>query len=154
MRYAGLLWMAVVASAGVMAQRGAAADTGATRSRPRTQQGAPAPAASDYLGAWSGSWDGPTSGEFDLTLDRGRNGAPHGKLTVTAGSTPYTAEFKTLSIDGATMSGTYDYPLDEGGEVTIEATFDGRTAKGTWILRPQGQPQEETARGTLVLSRK
>lgn len=150
MRYAGILWvMVVVSTVGTTAQGAAAANTA-----PRTQEGHRSPAAADYAGTWSGSWEGPSSGEFDLTLEKGKDAAPRGKITVTAGSPPYTAEFKSLTIDGGKMSGKYDYPLDEGGEVSMEAAFDGGTAKGTWVLRPQGQPQEEMARGTFALTRK
>ncbi len=117
------------------------------------QASATTAAAADYLGVWVGSWDGPSNGEFDLTLDKNADGALHGKIAVTAGSPPYTSELKTVTLDGASFTGKYDYPLDDGGEVTLQATFDGRTGKGGWVLRPQGQ-EGEVARGTLALSRK
>lgn len=148
MRYAGTVFLTlVVTAAGMTAQGATPPNTGH-----RAQDGSRAP--EDYPGLWSGSWEGPTSGEFDLTIEKGSDAAPRGKISVTAGSPPYTAEFKSLSVDGGKLIGRYDYPLDEGGEVFMEATFDGGKAKGTWVLRPQGQPQEEMARGTFVLTRK
>lgn len=119
----------------------------------QARSGAPQAGAPDYLGVWAGSWDGPSSGEFDLTLGRDTEGKLQGKIAVTAGSPPYTSDLKAIALDGADFTARYDYPLDEGGEVTLQITFDGRSGKGSWILRPPGQAGE-AARGTLALSRK
>ncbi len=105
------------------------------------------------LGVWAGSWDGPSSGEFDLTLTKAADGALHGKIAVTAGPPPYTADLQAVALEDTRFSAKYDYPLDDGGEVTLQATFDGKSGKGIWILRPHGQ-EGEIARGTLALSRK
>jgi hypothetical protein len=35
----------------------------------------------------------------------------------------------------------------------MTATFDGTTAKGTWSLRPKGQP-DELAGGAITVTRK
>ena len=50
------------------------------------------------------------------------------------GEPTYKATLKTLTIEGQKMNATYDFPPDESAEVTLTATFDGNTAKGTWAV--------------------
>jgi hypothetical protein len=107
----------------------------------------------DYMGTWSGTWDGAGSGEFELTLAQVKDGAAGGKVAVTTDGGNYTAELKSVTFDGNTMTATYDFPLDPGSEVAISATFDNRTAKGTWMLHPKGQTTE-IASGTWTVAKK
>jgi hypothetical protein len=90
--------------------------------------------AAQFLGTWTGTWEGAGSGGFELTLEKGKDDAISGKVSVT-GEATYKAAFKTLSFDGRKMSATYDFPPDDQAEIVLAATFDGQTATGTWSAR-------------------
>jgi hypothetical protein len=105
-----------------------------------------------FLGTWTGTWDGAGSGGFELTLEQGKDGATIGKVSVT-GEPTYKATFKALSFDGKKMSAKYDFPPDEGGEVVLAASFDGSTATGTWSLREKASGNEVAA-GTWTVKKK
>lgn len=107
----------------------------------------------EYVGTWPGTWDGSGSGQFDLTLEKDKDGVVKGKVAVTTDLGNYNAEFKTLSFDGKKMSAKYDFPLDPAAEVAITAVFDGNTAKGTWSLRAKGQ-ETEALNGTFTVTKK
>lgn len=105
----------------------------------------------ELLGLWTGSWDGAGSGGFELTLAKGKDGAPGGAVSVT-GEPTYKATLKTVSFEGKKMTATYDFPPDDRLEVTLTATFDGETAKGIWSLREKGG--SEVATGTITVKKK
>jgi hypothetical protein len=107
----------------------------------------------EYVGKWTGTWDGSGSGGFELTLEKGSDGAAAGKVAVTTEQGNYTAELKSVSITGKNMTATYDFPLDPAAEVAVAGAFEGRTAKGTWSLRPKGQ-STELAGGAWTVSKK
>jgi len=107
----------------------------------------------EYAGTWSGTWDGSGSGEFELTLEQTRDGAVGGKVAVTTEGGNYTAELKSVAFDGTKMTASYEFPLDPSAEVALSATFDNRTAKGTWMLHPKGQAAEIVS-GTWTVTRK
>ena len=65
----------------------------------------------------------------------------------------YSAELKSVAFEGPKMTATYDFPLDPSAEVIMTATFEGSVAKGTWSLRPKGQP-DELASGGIAVTRK
>jgi hypothetical protein len=118
--------------------------------------GAPARAQSGvekFLGTWAGTWDGMGAGEFELTLDKAKDGAPVGRVAVTTEGGNYTADLKNVAFDGSKMTAKYDFPLDTSAEVVIAATFDNRSAKGTWSLRPKGQ-DGEVAGGSWAVNKK
>ena len=105
-----------------------------------------------FVGTWPGTWEGAGStGGFDLTLEKGKDGPVTGKVTVT--QPDYKAPFKTLSFDGKKMTATYDFPPDPSGEVTLTAVFDGKTAKGTWSIREKST-KNEAMTGTWTGTRK
>ena len=106
-----------------------------------------------YVGTWSGTWDGAGAGTFVLTLDKSAAGAVTGKVEVGTDGGNYTAELKSLAFDGQKMTAKYDFPLDPAAEVLIAASFDGSTGNGTWSLRPKGQ-DTEAAGGTWTVTRK
>ena len=63
-----------------------------------------------YVGAWSGTWDGAGgSGGFELTLEKSKDGAVTGRVSVT-GEPTYKANFKSLSFDGKKMNAKYRFP--------------------------------------------
>ena len=78
----------------------------------------------EYAGQWAGTWDGAGAGDFELTLEKGKEGAASGRVAVTTSA-----------------------------EVAMTATFDGGNAKGTWSLRPKGGGAE-VAGGAFALSKK
>jgi hypothetical protein len=105
----------------------------------------------DLTGTWTGTWDGAGTGGFELTLEKGKDGKLGGQVSVT-GEPTYKATLKTLTIEGQKMNATYDFPPDESVEVTLTATFDGNTAKGTWAAIQKGGG--ELASGTWTVAKK
>ena len=105
----------------------------------------------EYLGVWAGTWgmsaDATDGGPFEMTIEKDKDGAPAGKVNVSGGESAHTAVFKSLSFEGGKMTGSYIYPLGDGGEIVLEATLDKGAGTGTWLLHPQGQPAEIVARG-------
>jgi hypothetical protein len=103
-----------------------------------------------FVGTWTGTWDAEGSGGgFELTIEKGKDGAVGGRVSVT-GEPTYKATLKALSFDGKKMSAKYDFPPDEGGEVLLEASFDGNAAKGTWSLREKANGNEVATGGWSV----
>jgi hypothetical protein len=107
----------------------------------------------EYVGQWVGTWDGSGSGTFELTLEKGKDGAPLGRVAVMTDQGNYDADLKGLSFAGKNMNATYDFPLDPSAEVAVAATFDAEKAKGTWSLRPKGAGTE-VASGSFTVSKK
>jgi hypothetical protein len=105
-----------------------------------------------FVGTWSGSWEGAGSGGFELTLEKAKDGALAGRVSVT-GEPTYKATLKTVSFDGAKMSAKYDFPPAEGAEVILAATFDGKGAKGTWSVRDKAKGNE-AVNGTWTVTKK
>jgi hypothetical protein len=103
-----------------------------------------------FVGTWTGTWDaGGSGGGFELTVEKGKDGVIGGRVSVT-GEPTYKATLKALSFEGKKMSAKYDFPPDEGGEVLLEASFDGDAAKGTWSLREKANGNEVAAGGWSV----
>ena len=118
----------------------------------QAQQSGAGAAESDLLGTWNGTWEGGGStGGFELTLEKGKDGSTAGRVSVT-GEPAYKATIRTLTFEGKKMTATYDFPPDESMEVVLTVTFDGNTAKGPWSARQKAGG--EIASGTLTLSRK
>jgi hypothetical protein len=116
------------------------------------QQRTDGAAASDPTGTWNGTWEGAgSSGGFELTLEKGKDGSPTGRVSVT-GEPAYQAAIRTLAFEGKKMTATYDFPPDDTMEVALTATFDGETAKGLWSARQKGG--SELASGTWTVARK
>jgi hypothetical protein len=135
-RWCVVLWLFMFGAMGSTAQRGAeGSSTG-----------------EQFLGTWTGTWDGSGSGGFELTLEKGKDGAVSGRVSVT-GEPTYKAAFKALSFDGKKMSAKYDFPPADGGEVLLSASFEGNTATGTWSLREKANGTE-AARGGWTVTRK
>ena len=108
---------------------------------------------SPYAGTWSGTWDGSGSGDFKLTLEKSGSGPLSGKVDVTTDAGPYTATLTAVAFEGTKMTAKYDFPLDAGAEVILAATFEDKSAKGTWSLRPKGQA-DEIVGGTWTVAKK
>ena len=100
-----------------------------------------------YLGTWTGTWDGGGgSGDIEVTLERDKDGALTGKVSVT-GEPTYKAAFKTVSLDGAKMTATYDFPPEPSMEVVLAATFDGNSVTGTWSAHAKADASEVASGG-------
>jgi hypothetical protein len=107
----------------------------------------------EFVGVWSGTWEGAGgNGGFELTLEKPKEGAVTGKVSVT-GEPTYKAAFTTLSFDGKKLNAKYDFPPDPQGQVVLAATFDGNNAKGAWSLRAKAT-DAEVATGTWSVTRK
>ncbi|HXW03785.1 MAG TPA: hypothetical protein VD833_01020 [Vicinamibacterales bacterium] len=106
----------------------------------------------DLFGTWTGSWEGlGASGGFELVLERGKDGMPKGRVSVT-GEPTYSAELKTLSLEDGKLVATYDFPPDDQIEVDLTATFQGKSAAGTWTAR-QRADRTELASGSWTVMR-
>jgi hypothetical protein len=113
------------------------------------QRGAEGPPPGEqFLGTWTGTWDGGggAGGGFELTLEKDKNGAIGGMVSVT-GEPTYKATLKSVSFEGKKMIAKYDFPPDEGGQVIIAASFDDKTATGTWSLRDKSSDNEVSSGG-------
>lgn len=106
-----------------------------------------------YVGSWTGSWEGGGSGKFDLTIERGADGMLTGGVAVGTEQGDYTAKFMSLSFAGNKMTAKYIYPPDEQGEVALTATFAAAGADGTWALGAKGGGSEMAA-GTWTVKKK
>ena len=110
-----------------------------------------------YIGTWAGMWDGAGSGDFELTLDQAKDGpldGPlEGRVVVATDGGNYNANLKRISFDGPKMTARYDFPLDSSAEIFVTATFEDKSAKGTWAMRPKGQ-EGDIAAGTFTVSKK
>lgn len=105
--------------------------------------------ADDVVGTWTGTWDGAGSGGFELTLEKTKDGALGGKVSVT-GEPTYKATLKTATFDGKKLAATYDFPPDERAEVILAGTVDGGTLKGTWTVRGKDGSGEVASGGWTV----
>lgn len=104
-------------------------------------------------GTWTGNWQGAgSSGDFELTLERTPEGRLGGRVAVT-GESDYKAELKTAALDGNKLTAAYDFPPDPSVEVSLAATLDGNSLKGTWAAREKGSGNE-VAQGTFAVSKK
>jgi len=108
--------------------------------------------AEQYLGTWAGTWEGAGTGGFELTLEKADGGALIGRVSVT-GEPAYKSTIKTVTFEGTTMKGKYDFTPDERAEVVVSLTFEAKTAKGTWALHEKASGAQ-AASGTLSLTRK
>jgi hypothetical protein len=89
-----------------------------------------------FVGTWTGTWDasGSPGGGFELTLEKGKEGALAGGVSVT-GEPTYKATFTSVSFDGNKMNAKYDFPQADGIEIVLTAVIDGSRATGTWTAR-------------------
>ena len=109
-------------------------------------------AGAKFAGTWTGTWDGAGTGGFELALEPGKDDTMTGRVLVT-GEPAYKATFRTLTFDGAKMSAVYDCPPDDQAEIVLTATFEGDTAKGTWVARVKAGG-DEVANGTWTVKKK
>lgn len=110
---------------------------------------------SQFVGGWSGTWEGGGTGKFDLTLTAAADGTLSGSVAVGTDGGDYNAQFKSLVFVGNKLTATYDYPLDAQGEIALTGTFAATDATGTWTLGPKGAvASNPMATGTYALKKK
>jgi len=95
---------------------------------------ATADAPTAYIGKWSGTFEGASSGTCALELTHDATGKFTGTLTVTPdGGSSYPITLKSVSVQGDQFKAAYDEPTNNT-EVTMQATRTGDELKGTWQL--------------------
>ena len=108
--------------------------------------------AADPVGTWQGTWQGEgSSGGFELTLEKGKDGALAGRVVV-SGEPAYKATLRTVSIEGSKLTGAYDFPPAPEAEVVLTATIDGNSCKGDWVVREKASGNA-AAQGTWTVTR-
>ena len=112
-------------------------------------------AAEDKLiGTWTGTWDGASTGKYTMSIARDDAKKLGGTIqTVPDEGGGYTATFKSVVIDGDTVTISYDSPAGDATEIELEATTDGANIKGSWkALDPSSKTV--SASGNFVGSKK
>ena len=116
------------------------------------QTGGKSSSGEEFLGTWIGTWDGAGTGGFELTLEKTKDGALGGRVSVT-GEPAYKSVLKSVEFAGKKMNAKYDFTPDERGEVVLDLTFDEKSAKGTWLLSEKGS-NNKVATGAVAVSKK
>src|SRR5262245_49901967 len=66
----------------------------------------------EYTGTWSGTWDGSGSGNFELTLEKAKDGGTAGKVAVTTEQGNYKADPKSRSFGANQVNGSHELHPD------------------------------------------
>ncbi len=104
------------------------------------------------VGAWTGTYDGDSTGKFTMSIARDEAKKLGGTLDVAFDEGGgYTATFKTIAIDGDTVTLAYDAP-DDGSKVQLDGTIEGKTLKGTWKAAEPGTSTVASS-GTFTASK-
>jgi hypothetical protein len=79
----------------------------------------------NVIGKWSGTYTGDGNGKYTMTMERDATKKLGGTLASTnAEGESSSSTFKTVTVDGAKLSITYDTPGGEGGEFRLDAVID------------------------------
>jgi hypothetical protein len=111
------------------------------------------PTEKDLIGTWSGKYAGGTTGAFDMTITKDKDGKLAGSVSPKpdAGD-PYTTPFTSVQFaDGKATMKCFD-PAGEV-EITLEATLEGSTIKGEYVVRARADGTEAD-RGTFSAAKK
>jgi hypothetical protein len=68
--------------------------------------------AEQFVGIWAGTYDGAATGTMEMFLDKGKDGALTGKVNVNSDGGNYSADFKSIVLEGSKVTAKYDFPLD------------------------------------------
>ncbi|WP_338873372.1 hypothetical protein WBJ53_30365 [Spirosoma sp. SC4-14] len=83
-------------------------------------------------GKWSGSFDGDSSGKFEMVLNQDSSGKLTGQvIMVTDDGSRYPIDLKTAVWEKGQLTATYENPSD-GGQVSFTGKFADSDLKGTW----------------------
>lgn len=105
------------------------------------------------VGAWAGSWTGGSNGTFEMAITKAADGKLGGSITPKPeGGESYTATFTSVAFSDG--KGTIKL-ADPSGEVeiTLEATVDGSTLKGSYSVRAKADGGE-VDRGTFTANKR
>lgn len=105
------------------------------------------------VGTWAGSWTGGSNGTFDMTITKAADGKLGGSITPKPeGGEGYTATFNSVVLSDGKVTIKLADPAGEV-EITLEATVDGSTLKGTYSVRAKADGNE-VDRGTFTSSKR
>ena len=106
------------------------------------------------VGAWAGTYAGDGSGKYTMTFSRDAAKKISGTVEASpdAGS-GYTATFKSIVVDGATVKMAYDEPDNSAMEIQLEANVDGDSMTGSWKSVDTGA-KSVVASGTFTGSKR
>jgi hypothetical protein len=105
------------------------------------------------VGAWAGSWTGGSNGTFEMTITKAADGKLGGSITPKPeGGESYTATFNSVAHSEGKVTIKLADPAGEV-EITLEATVDGSTLKGTYSVRAKADGNE-VDRGTFTANKK
>ncbi len=96
-------------------------------------QAVPADSATTLVGKWTGSYDGASSGKFELVINQNDSPKLTGLITMLlpeGSGKPIT--LKTVTYQDGQVVAAYDDP--ENGEVNLTGKLSNPTLKGTWQL--------------------
>ena len=94
------------------------------------------------IGTWNGTWQGGSSGKFEMTITKGPDGKLSGSLTAhPAEGDGYTTNFKSVDVTGGKLTVKLSDPDDEV-EITIQGALDPAAMKGSYSVRSKGQGEE------------
>jgi hypothetical protein len=106
------------------------------------------------IGAWSGTWDGASTGKYTMSIARDDTKNLGGTIqTVPDDGGGYTATFKSVVVDGETVTISYDSPVGDATEIQLVATTDGANIKGSWKA-VDSSSKTVSASGNFIGSRK
>ena len=107
----------------------------------------------DLIGTWTGKYAGGSTGAFEMTFTKDAEGKLAGSVSPKpdAGD-PYTMQFTSIQFaDGKATMKCIDPPGEV--EITLEATIEGATIKGEYVVRARADGSEAD-RGTLTGTKK
>jgi hypothetical protein len=85
------------------------------------------------IGTWTGTWDGASTGKYTMSIALDEAKHLGGTIqTVPDDGGGYTATFKSVVVDGDTVTISYDSPGGDPTEIQLEATTDGANIRGSW----------------------
>ena len=95
-----------------------------------------------FIGTWEGTWTGSSTGKLEMTISK----AADGKLSGSVSPRPdqgdgYTVPFKSVEVAAGKLTAKCDDPNGEV-EITLTATVEGKSARGTYSVRAKADGSE------------
>jgi hypothetical protein len=114
---------------------------------------APKATEKDLIGTWTGKYAGGTTGAYEMTITKAADGRLGGSVSPKPDTgDPYTTPFNSIAFaDGKATMKCFDPPGEV--EITLEATVEGTTLKGEYIVRARAD-NSEVDRGTFTGTKK
>lgn len=88
------------------------------------------------VGKWTGTYEGPATGECELEFSRDGNGKAKGQIAFkpTGGEKVSPIPFSSVTVEGSTVKATFTDP--DGDNITMDGKLENNQLKGTWS--PEG----------------